>query len=79
MNPNLTALYELLIDQQKSLREVTLEIESLKAMMFEHRPPFIEAHAAQLARLSATDRIRAYDQRISALETHLAGMQAEVG
>jgi hypothetical protein len=79
MNPNLTALYELLLDQQKSLRDVKLQIESLKAMMFDHKPPFIDAHAAQVARISGSEMIHAYDQRISALESDLERLQAEVG
>jgi hypothetical protein len=79
MDSNVTALYELLIDQQKSLRDVMLQVESLKAMMFEHRPPFVEAHAAQVARVSASDIIQAYDQRISALQEHLGRLQEQVG
>ena len=48
-------------------------------MMFEHKPPFIDAHAAQVARISGSEMIRAYDQRISALESHLGRLQTEVG
>ena len=75
MDSNLTAVYELLIDQQKSLRDVKLQVESLKTMMFDHRPAFIESHAAVVTRLSDSEVIRAYDQRIAALEARLEQMQ----
>jgi len=65
MESKLAAIYELLIDQQKSIRRLTLQIEGLKAMMFEHKPPFIDAHAAQVARLSQSEMTRAFDQRIA--------------
>lgn len=78
MNPNLTALYELLLDQQKSLRYLTLQIEGLKAMMFEHKPPFIQAHAAQVERLTYSAQIRALDQRIALVEGLLDTMREPV-
>jgi len=36
--------------------------------MFEHKPPFIDAHAAQVARISGSEMICAHGQRISALD-----------
>ena len=69
MESKLAAIYQLLIDQQKSIRHLTLQVEGLKAMMFEHKPPFIEAHAAQVARLSQSDMTRASDQRIVLIES----------
>ena len=78
MNPNVTALYELLLDQQKSVRYLTLQIEGLKAMMFEHKPPFIQAHAAQVERLLDSSVIRAFDQRIALVEGLLETMREPV-
>jgi hypothetical protein len=68
MDSNLTALYELLLDQQQSIRHLSLQIEGLKAMMFEHKPPFIPAHAAQVERLTDSAMVRAFDQRIALIE-----------
>ncbi len=78
MDSNLTALYELLLDQQKSLRYLTLQIEGLKAMMFEHKPPFIQAHAAQVERLTDSSAIRAFDQRIALVEGVLETLREPV-
>jgi hypothetical protein len=78
MESKLAAIYELLIDQQKSIRHLTLQIEGLKAMMFEHRPPFIDAHAAQVARLSQSEMTRAFDQRIALLESLLGELKEKV-
>ena len=78
MESKLAAIYELLIDQQKSIRHLTLQIEGLKAMMFEHKPPFIDAHAAQVARLSQSEMTRAFDQRIALLESLLGELQEKV-
>jgi hypothetical protein len=78
MESKLAAIYELLIDQQKSIRHLTLQIEGLKAMMFEHKPPFIDAHAAQVARLSQSEMTRAFDQRIALLESLLGELKEKV-
>jgi hypothetical protein len=78
MESKLAAIYELLIDQQKSIRHLTLQIEGLKAMMFEHKPPFIDAHAAQVARLSQSEMTRAFDQRITLLESLLGELKEQV-
>lgn len=78
MNSNLTALSELLLDQQKSIRNLTLQIEGLKTMMFEHKPPFIQAHAAQVERLTDSSMIRAFDQRIALVESLLEALREPV-
>jgi hypothetical protein len=78
MESKLAAIYELLIDQQKSIRHLTLQIEGLKAMMFEHKPPFIDAHAAQVARLSQSEMTKALDQRIAILESLLGELKEKV-
>ena len=78
MDSNLTALYELLLDQQNSIRNLTLQIEGLKAMMFEHKPPFIQAHAAQVERLTHSAEIRALDQRIALVEGLLETLREPV-
>ena len=49
-NPENTLL-SLLEQQAKEIRELRLEIESLKRMMFEHRPAFIPAFAAARERV----------------------------
>ena len=78
MEPTVAALYELLIDQQKSLRDLKLQVEGLKAMMFEHRPAFVEAHAAQIERLADSATMKGMDQRIVLAEELLQEAQARI-
>jgi hypothetical protein len=78
MNQNLTALYELLLDQQQSIRNLTLQLEGLKAMMFEHRPPFVDAHAAQVSRLTDSAMVRSCDQRIVLMEALLQDLKVPI-
>ena len=63
---NLQAVVE---QQAQELRELRLEIESLKQMMFEHRPAFIPAFAA------TRDRVK----RGEALPVRAAGSQHHCG
>ena len=47
---------DLLQQQARQIEELRLEIESLKRMMFEHRPAFIPAFEAVRERLRRGDR-----------------------
>lgn len=62
MNPEVLSLY-------KAVRDVKLQVESLKTMMFEHRPAFIETYNEITKRVAQSEAIRALDERIVALET----------
>ena len=58
------AIHELLT----TLRETRLELEALKRMFFEHRPPFVEAFAQQRAAVEASGYLRKIDEAIAAAE-----------
>ena len=60
-------VYELLFAQQKQIRELTLHLEALKRMMFEHRPPFVPAFEHQLEAVEASGFLRESDDAISRL------------
>ena len=62
------AFYQLLLDQAKQLRQVRLEVEALKRMFFEHRPPFVEAFAQQVGAVEASGFLRPLDEMIQRLE-----------
>jgi hypothetical protein len=64
MNEN---VYELLLAQQKQIRELKLHVEALKRMFFEHRPPFIEAFAHQVGAVESSGYLRETDEGIEQL------------
>lgn len=57
-------IHELLV----TLREVRLEVEALKRMFFEHRPPFVQAFAAQREAVEQSGYLKKVDQAIAAVE-----------
>jgi hypothetical protein len=65
---NETAMYELLLAQQKQIRELKLHLEALKRMMFEHRPPFVPAFEHQLGAVESSGFLRESDESIRRLE-----------
>ena len=52
----------------QAVRDVKLQVESLKTMMFEHRPAFIETYNEIAKRVAQSESIRALDEQIAALE-----------
>lgn len=65
---NETAIHELLLSQQKQIRELKLHLEALKRMMFEHRPPFVPAFEHQLGAVESSGLLRESDESIRRLE-----------
>ena len=74
---NIVSLYETLLEQQKSLRDVKLQIESLKSMMFTHRPQFVEDFAKQQEIVGARELFKTMDTQISQLETTTAALRQQ--
>ncbi len=64
--------YESLLELAKSLREVKVQIESLKAMMFEHRPPFAQEFARHAALVAKSKTLKSIDDQIARIEKDLA-------
>ena len=69
------AIHEALLNQHKLLREVKLQVESLKSMMFEHRPQFVPAFEEQVQKLSQSDALRRLDTDIKRLESKLDALR----
>jgi hypothetical protein len=68
MNEN---VYQLLLTQQKQIRELKLHVEALKRMFFEHRPPFVQAFEHQLGAVEASGYLCETDELIRRLERQM--------
>jgi hypothetical protein len=62
-----------LLPLYQAVRDVKLQVESLKTMMFEHRPAFVETYKEITGRVAQLEAIRALDAKIAELEKHLEG------
>lgn len=71
MNDELFDIYETMLHQQKLLLDLKVQIESLKAMMFEHRPAFTEAFAEQVDKILETPEIQDFRTQIAELQASL--------
>jgi hypothetical protein len=69
---NNTAIHQLLLSQQKQIRELHLHLEALKRMMFQHRPPFVPSFEHQLGAVESSGFLRADDDAIRELERLLS-------
>ena len=74
---NIVSLYETLVSQQKMLRDVKLQIESLKSMMFTHRPQFVDEFAKHEEIVAAREVFKAMDTEIAALEKTTAALREQ--
>jgi hypothetical protein len=70
-NEDLMEIYEAMVYQQKLLLDIKIQVESLKAMMFEHRPAFTEAFAEQVSKIVHTPQIQQMQSQIAELEAKL--------
>ncbi len=68
MTPTETEIHQLLLQQQKTIRRLQLELEALKRMFFEHRPPFVQAFAHHSEALESSGYLRQTDDTIRQLE-----------
>ena len=74
---NIVSLYETLVAQQKTLRDVKLQIESLKSMMFTHRPQFVEDFARHEEIVSAREMFTTMDAHITQFEGATAKLREQ--
>jgi hypothetical protein len=71
------ALLEALLNQGEAIRELKLELESLKNMFFEHKPPFREAFAGHRAKLLSGDALRRVDEQLAALRAAVEALRTQ--
>lgn len=78
-NETTLALFEALLNQGEAIRELKLELESLKNMFFEHRPPFREAFAEHRSKLLASGTMRRVDDQVAALRSAVDSLRNPQG
>jgi myo-inositol catabolism protein IolC len=64
-----------LLEQQKAIRDTKVQVESLKEMMFEHRPQFREPFAQQMAKANASEAMRRLDLAAARLEDVIGALR----
>ncbi|HYG97982.1 MAG TPA: hypothetical protein VD837_02550 [Terriglobales bacterium] len=70
MDENLMEVYETMLHQQRLLLDVKIQVEALKAMMFEHRPAFTEAFAQQVNSILQKPEIQQMQAQIADLDAN---------
>jgi len=55
-----------------TLRDVRLELEALKRMFFEHRPPFVQSFAQHREAVEQSGYLQKLDEAIAAVERKTA-------
>ncbi len=61
-------IHALLLEQQKTIRQLQLHLEALKRMMFEHRPPFVPAFEHQVGAVEASGFLQSTDETLKKIE-----------
>jgi hypothetical protein len=67
-NDDLSTLLEALLEQTRAIRDVKIQVESLKSMMFEHRPAFVPAFDEQVQKVSGSPALQQLDSMNRRLE-----------
>jgi hypothetical protein len=73
-NDFLGTMLEALLEQTRAIRDVKIQTESLKNMMFEHRPAFVPAFEEQVGKVTASPALQQLDGMIARLEEALRGL-----
>jgi DNA polymerase III delta subunit len=67
-NEALATILEALLEQTRAIRDVKVQIESLKQMMFEHRPAFVPTFEEQVIKVNSSPALQHLDEMIARLE-----------
>ena len=67
----IATILEALVEQTRAIRDVKIQTESLKQMMFEHRPAFVPAFEEQLKKAEASGQVKHLEILIQSLEREL--------
>ncbi len=74
----LAAFFEALLEQTRAVRDVKIQVESLKQMMFEHRPAFVPAFEEQVRKMTASPQVQQLDIFVQRLEAAVRGLRQGV-
>ena len=67
-NDTLSNIFEALVEQTRAVRDVKIQAESLKQMMFEHRPQFVPAFEEQVKKVTESAGVKQLDAYINRLQ-----------
>ena len=70
----LASILEALLEQTRAIRDVKIQAESLKQMIFEHRPAFVPAFEEQLRKAVASPGLQQLDSLIERLEREVRAL-----
>jgi hypothetical protein len=73
----IAGIFGALVEQTKAIRDLKIQVESLKQMIFEHRPAFIPAFEEQVRKTSATPSVQQLDSTIGQLELAVRSLHEE--
>jgi hypothetical protein len=76
-NETLATIFEALLEQTKAVRDLKIQCETLKQMMFAHRPAFIPAFDEQLKKTSASPQLQGLDVMVEGLEQAIRDLNTE--
>ena len=71
------AIFESLLEQTKAVRDIKIQVESLKQMMFEHRPAFVPTFEEQVKKFTASPNVQQLDSLIERLQNALRLLKAD--
>ena len=72
----LVQLYEAVLTHHAQVRELKIQIESLKRMMFEHRPQFVPVFEMIVGSVSESDAVQQLDAYSRQLEQALQKLRS---
>lgn len=75
-NDAITTILEALLEQTRAIRDVKIQVESLKRMMFEHRPAFIPSFEEQVRKVTESGKVRELESLITRLEAAIRELSA---
>jgi hypothetical protein len=75
LNPVVTIL-EALVEQTRAIRDVKIQVEALKQMMFEHRPAFVPNFEERVKKIVEGGTLERLDGLMSSLETTVGKLRA---
>ncbi len=76
-DPKDLPIYETLLVELKAIRDLKLELESLKNMFFEHRPPFVQAFEHHRGLVEGSGDLAGLDAAIAKLERRVEDLRQD--
>lgn len=68
-NDAIATILEALLEQTRAIRDVKIQVESLKSMMFEHRPAFVPTFEEQVKKVTESGKLERLDGLMASLES----------